>query len=155
MQTGKIPTIGWALYLACSWTWCIGMFLPVLMVRDFGFAGWVVFAIPNMVGAAALGWILSRPGFAQQLAAQHSIACQSFSSITFAFQCFFLAWVVRGLVGWAGVATGFALVVGMWLLMRGGRRERILATIVFAISIAAICACVGREGVLPHVLPAG
>ena len=29
-----LNTIGWGAYLACSWTWCIGMFLPVLLIRD-------------------------------------------------------------------------------------------------------------------------
>ena len=49
---------GWAAYLACSWTWCIGMFLPVLLVRDYGVWGWIVFAVPNVLGAAAMGWVL-------------------------------------------------------------------------------------------------
>lgn len=51
--------LGWAAYLACSWTWCIGMFLPVLLVRDYGVWGFVVFAVPNVVGAGAMGWVLS------------------------------------------------------------------------------------------------
>lgn len=29
----------WALFLASSWTWCIGMFLPVLLMRDAGWMG--------------------------------------------------------------------------------------------------------------------
>ena len=28
--------IGCAIFLACSWTWCIGMWLPVLLWRDYG-----------------------------------------------------------------------------------------------------------------------
>ena len=42
--------IGWAAFLASSWTWCIGMFLPVLMIRDYGGWGWAVFALPNILG---------------------------------------------------------------------------------------------------------
>ena len=49
----------WACFLGCSWTWVIGMFFPVLLLRDYGFMGWVVFAIPNVVGAAAMGWVLT------------------------------------------------------------------------------------------------
>jgi hypothetical protein len=49
-------TLGWANYLGMSWTWCIGMFLPVLLVRDYGIGAWWIFAIPNVVGAAAMGW---------------------------------------------------------------------------------------------------
>src|ERR1051325_4731620 len=51
---------GWAIYLGMSWTWCIGMFLPVLLVRDYGVWASVVFAVPNVLGAAAMGWVLSR-----------------------------------------------------------------------------------------------
>ena len=40
----KKPAVGlsWAVYLGVSWTWCIGMFLPVLIMRDYGIAGWLV-----------------------------------------------------------------------------------------------------------------
>ena len=31
------------------------MFLPILLIRDFGPAAWFVFAIPNVVGAAVMG----------------------------------------------------------------------------------------------------
>ncbi|HTL30770.1 MAG TPA: hypothetical protein VL282_16180, partial [Tepidisphaeraceae bacterium] len=44
IESAPIPWIGWAIYLGMSWTWCIGMFLPVLLVRDYGFWGWLVFA---------------------------------------------------------------------------------------------------------------
>ena len=41
-------TLGWAAYLGMSWTWCIGMFLPVLLIRDYGIWGFVVFAVPTL-----------------------------------------------------------------------------------------------------------
>lgn len=80
---------GWAAYLACSWTWCIGMFLPVLLVRDFGILGFVVFAVPNVVGAAAMGWVLRRESQSRTITAQHAQACAWFSVVTIAFQLFF------------------------------------------------------------------
>ncbi len=46
----------WRFYVATSWTWVIGMMLPVLLIRDFGPMGWLVFAVPNVIGAASLGW---------------------------------------------------------------------------------------------------
>ncbi|MDB5302268.1 MAG: hypothetical protein JWO87_3931, partial [Phycisphaerales bacterium] len=52
-DNSRLFALGWGAFLACSWTWCIGMFLPVLLVRDFGEMGWLVFAAPNVVGAAA------------------------------------------------------------------------------------------------------
>src|SRR5437762_393098 len=84
--------LGWAVYLGMSWTWCIGMFLPVLLVREFGVWGWVVFAIPNVIGAAAMGWIISRER-SHQIVQQHRAAVEAFSVITIAFQLFFLFWL--------------------------------------------------------------
>ena len=52
-RSNAVPLL-WALFLGVSWTWVIGMFLPVLLVRDYGMLGWIVFAVPNVVGAAAM-----------------------------------------------------------------------------------------------------
>lgn len=81
--------LAWAAFLACSWTWCIGMFLPVLLVRDLGVWGWVVFAIPNVIGAAAMGWVL-RDGASERLAARHAPAIEWFRLVTVVFQLWFL-----------------------------------------------------------------
>src|SRR5882724_1907679 len=108
--------LAWAAFLACSWTWCIGMFLPVLMVRDFGLLGWIVFAVPNIVGAAAMGWVLSKPGTAQRLAKDHALACQCFSTVTVTFHCFFVGWIVRAMLGWIGPALALAAAVAIYLL---------------------------------------
>ncbi len=82
------------MYLACSWTWCIGMFLPVLLIRDYGWLGFVVFAVPNVVGAAALGWVLTRHA-AERIAYRHVAAIRAFSACTVAFQVMFLVWLVK------------------------------------------------------------
>jgi hypothetical protein len=84
----------WAIYLAMSWTWCIGMFLPVLLVRDFGFWGWVVFAVPNVVGAAAMGWVLDAETSTAAVRA-HLAAARAFSIVTVVFQVFFGFWLFR------------------------------------------------------------
>src|SRR5947199_7998526 len=110
-------TLSWAAYLACSWTWCIGMFLPVLLVRDYGLGGWFVFAIPNVIGAAAMGWVLARPGASERLSTEHRTACVAFSAITLAFHAFFLAWLALRVIPlpwcFAAVAAGSAL-GGAW-----------------------------------------
>ncbi len=84
--------VSWGAYLACSWTWCIGMFLPILLVRDYGPWAFVVFAAPNVVGAAAMGWVL-RPGAAEEILERHRHACRLFSAVTIAFQLCFLNFV--------------------------------------------------------------
>lgn len=109
-------TLGWATFLGCSWTWCIGMFLPVILVREFGFWAWVVFAIPNVVGAAAMGWVLNRPTASAQIVARHADACAFFSVITILFHLLFLGWIVSGLVG---QAMALGLTAAAVVLMAG------------------------------------
>ncbi len=70
------------------------MFLPVLLVRDFGIWGIVVFAVPNVLGAAGMGWVLARPGLSERLVRDHRTACRWFSAITLTFQLFFLWWLL-------------------------------------------------------------
>ena len=146
-------TLGWAVYLACSWTWCIGMFLPVLMVREFGFLGWVVFAVPNVIGAAALGWVLSKPGAVERIVARHAVACQAFSAITIAFHCFFIGWLVRGMVGWPALVICAAAVLVIFLLTRGGKHELIVAVAIYAISLLAIALALSTRGIPANVYP--
>jgi len=88
---------GWAVYLGCSWTWCIGMFLPALLIRDLGFWGFVVFAVPNVVGAGAMGWVLRSPETSRKLVEDHKAAAVMFSRVTLLFHYFWIAW----LVSWA------------------------------------------------------
>lgn len=104
-RSPSADVLGIATYLASSWTWCIGMFLPVLLVRDLGLWAFLVFAIPNCAGAALMGWVLRRPGASEALVASHRSACVWFSRITVAFHAFFLMWMVqRTGVGWAVIA---------------------------------------------------
>lgn len=98
MQVGGVRTLGWAAYLACSWTWCIGMFLPVLLVRDFGVWAFVVFALPNVIGAGAMGWVLRSAGTASIILQTHRWAVSRFSLVTVAFHLFFLGWMVTVLM---------------------------------------------------------
>ena len=95
----------WAIFLGISWTWCIGMFLPVLLVRDYGVWGWVVFAIPNVIGAAAMGWVMRRIVDEKLFYLSHFYAAHAFSTITIAFHLFFMFWVIRHLIPGGPVLT--------------------------------------------------
>ncbi|MFZ4430294.1 MAG: hypothetical protein ACOYPS_08055 [Phycisphaerales bacterium] len=86
----------WAAYLGASWTWCIGMWLPVILLRDLGPWSFVVFALPNVIGAAAMGWVIPTADAAERLASEHANACRLFSVVTYLFQCFFLGAVAFG-----------------------------------------------------------
>jgi hypothetical protein len=119
VHPSALSTANWAVFLGMSWTWCIGMFLPVLLVHDYGVWAWVIFAVPNVVGAAAMGWVLDRRR-SRLMAEAHRAAIAVFSSVTVAFQVFFAMWVFSlpswragggewYLLGLAGVAAGAAV----------------------------------------------
>lgn len=113
--------ISWSAFLGVSWTWCIGMYLPVLLVRDFGVAGFLVFAIPNVVGAAAMGRMLPDAQSSRQFVARHRAACAAFSAVTILFHFFFVAWIGRGLIGPAAFGI-FAAALAVFLVVSFNQR---------------------------------
>ena len=110
----------WGAYLACSWTWCIGMFLPALLLRDMGWAGFLIFAIPNVLGAAAMGWVLTSRSDSVRFVEKHASAIEWFSIITLGFHLFWILWLASFVQSalqlptpyWLGIA---GLVLGMIL----------------------------------------
>jgi len=111
--------LGWSAFVACSWTWCIGMFLPVLLVRDYGVSGWIVFALPNVVGAAAMGWVLAGQSSSPAFVALHRWAAVMFSIVTLAFHAYFVSAVLGPLFGYWTTLPCAGLVAGLALLLRG------------------------------------
>lgn len=95
------------------------MFLPVLLIRDYGPVAWFVFAIPNVIGAAAMGWVLRSRDQSLQLTVRHRAATQVFSLVTIAFHFYVMLWFVPQLIGTiaSSVAFGVALVVLVPLLV--------------------------------------
>jgi len=69
------------------------MFLPVLLVRDYGIWGFAVFAVPNVLGAAGMGWVLRSREASVRLVDRHAGAAVWFSAVTIVFQAFFLGFV--------------------------------------------------------------
>jgi hypothetical protein len=104
-------TIGWGLFCASSWTWCIGMYLPIILIRWFGWPGLLVFLVPNVFGCAAFGYLCSRER-SERIGRDHAPALALFSAVTIAFQVFFVAWVARE-AGFAD-ALGSGVPIG-WL----------------------------------------
>lgn len=114
--------IGWAAYLGVSWTWCIGMFLPVLLVRDYGLWGFLVFAIPNCLGAAAMGWTLRDAATSRRFVERNSAAVYAFSAITIAFHAFWLTWLATFILpmtgsSYLGVVPAVVAALGLALWM--------------------------------------
>ncbi len=138
--------LGRALFLACSWTWCIGMFLPVFLIGDFGVWGWVAFAIPNVFGAMAVGLIVKTPERSRAIVERHANAMFVFSIITIAFHLYFLGQILRVMhpegngIGTLWWSPAFVLVVGLIAVALARLKQRgwmIASVVTFAISIIA------------------
>lgn len=145
-------------FLAASWTWCIGMFLPILLARDFGPWSYIVFALPNCVGAGVMGMILARReaghGAAGVLAA-HRRASIAFGAVTMAFQWYFLIWMLADAPRDQLLGLLPAAIVGMLLATwwRSGRLQGGLGGVAaVAISLALGAAWLIR-GDVPGVVP--
>lgn len=136
-------TAGWGLFCAASWTWCIGMFFPLLLLRDFGWPGLVAFLVPNVLGCAGFGYVLDRTS-ARRERERHAGAMVAFSAVTVAYQVFFLSAVFGTIAGWSGegaippawIAGGSAIVIGLLLSGLGDRWWPWLATLVVACSLS-------------------
>ena len=120
----------WSCFLGSSWTWVIGMLFPILLLRDYGPWGWIVFAVPNVLGAMAMGLVLHRQGLAQRILDRHKVACGVFSNFTFVFHVLVLCWVSAALLGWVSVVIILILVPAARLLNIGSifKKRRILIT---------------------------
>ena len=95
---GLFAILGWGAYLGTSWTWVIGMILPALLIRDMGIAGFFIFAIPNCLGAAAMGSIL-KGKVARSLPSRHMGMILTFSVITVAYHFYIAGYLLPHLLG--------------------------------------------------------
>ncbi|QBG48553.1 hypothetical protein EGM51_14505 [Verrucomicrobia bacterium S94] len=138
-------SIRWGAYLACSWTWCIGMFLPVLLLREMGWPGYLIFAVPNVIGAAAMGWVIKTGSDSVRFVEKHSGAVWWFSAITLAFHCYWISWLFRLLfrgleipgiwiAGGFGVFGAFVLLIG-WALFRGSVQKSALVLLALSLTV--------------------
>ncbi|MBC8108692.1 MAG: hypothetical protein H7Z14_19065 [Anaerolineae bacterium] len=134
-----------AIYLATSWSWCIGMFLPVLLIRDYGLWGWIVFAVPNVVGAGAMGWVLRRRTTSRHIVLAHAGACRWFSIVTFAFHIAFVGCILAPFMT-PKIGTYLLLLVAFGAIYLAGewraRADLVSSILVYALSCAMLIAYV-------------
>ena len=121
------------------------MFLPVLLVREMGVWGWIVFAVPNVIGAAAMGWVLRSRDSSEKITSTHSAACNAFSIVTIAFHVFFTLWFIPRLVGLPTSAVVFAL-TAIYLLatMTQSRSDLASAALVWTVSLGLLALWLAR-----------
>ena len=142
-----LRTLSWAIYLGMSWTWCVGMFLSVVLYREFGFAAWVAITVPNVIGATSVGFLCARPGTSEAVVARHREALVAFSAVTLAFHAFFLFWLAHaGLVPPTAAAAAVAVGVGVGLVKRGA----VAVDLLLGWAVLAVSAVVMIHG-LAHV----
>jgi hypothetical protein len=67
------------------------MYLPTLLVRDAGKAGFLAFLIPNAIGAASVGWVLA--GRADRFLQTKKPIILAFTAVTIAFHGYWIAWM--------------------------------------------------------------
>lgn len=110
--------LGWGAYLAASWTWCIGMYLPALLMRDHGWAGFVVFALPNVIGAAAMGWLMPAGDALEGWRRRHAVAIAWFSRVTVGFHLYFIGMLLAGVLPLGALPAGVAMVMAFMVVLR-------------------------------------
>ncbi len=124
------------------------MFLPALMMRDFGIAGFIVFAVPNVIGAALMGWVLTTKKQSIAMVANHASAVGWFSIITIAYHVFWIIWIFsfaqrmipipeEYLFGAGAVAVAWALTTSRGIKLG---RESQLALVLWIASAAVLVA---------------
>ena len=111
------------------------MVLPALLLRDYGLFGWIVFAVPNVLGAALMGLVLFRPQWSVDIVTNHRAACHNFTVITVAYHLFVVAWLFSKLFGLAAVPM---LVVAVGLCATLGLRDRNRSMLFVAAGVAIV-----------------
>jgi len=95
---GTLRKLGWGLYGASAWTWCIGMYLPVLLMQWYGWWGFLLIGIPNVAGCTYVGLKLRTAEASREFCRNHATAMRWFAIATVGFQLLFLAMVAKWLL---------------------------------------------------------
>ncbi len=81
-----------AFFLACSWFWCIGGFLPILLDQEFGKIAFPFFMFFNVVGAALFGFVWDEAARARFLS-RFLMPAQFFSVLVVGYHLVFMGWI--------------------------------------------------------------
>lgn len=135
---GWLGVIGWGAFLGTSWTWVIGMVLPALLIRDMGIAGFLIFALPNCIGAAAMGSVLSSK-VARNLPRKHGGMILTFSIVTVAYHFYIAGYLLPNLLGWVslGLFAGSVSLASLFLIFWKDKGALIFSLLVWLVSISA------------------
>lgn len=135
----------WGLFCTSSWTWCIGMYLPFILLRLWGWPGFWAFFIPNVLGCTLFGFVLT-PESSRRMVQRLAGPMVAFSVVTVAYQCFFAGWAAQSLFVREGVMTTIVstgipialLLAGGWMALRRDKHWLVFAAAAFAIALGAV-----------------
>ena len=110
----------------------------------------VIFAVPNVIGAAAMGWLL-KGGVSQTIVVTHRLTIKAFSAVTATFQIFFAAWALGHAENVWWLCVVIALSAAMFYAIHAKAvTQVILAICIFIVSIVMFAA--GHDLLkLPHI----
>jgi len=108
------------------------MFLPILLLRWWGWPGFVAFAVPNILGCVAFGYVFT-PETSRRFVTRFAPSIRWFAWVTIAFQSWFGAWADRrlGMQGLLGTSVNWfdvcRLLPLLFFMFPGGGRFWTLA----------------------------
>ena len=111
------------------------MIFPALLLRDYGLYGWIVFAVPNVLGAALMGLVLFKPQWSVDIVRNHRVACHNFTVVTVAYHLFVVAWLFSKLFGLGAVPM---MVIAIGICATLGMRDRNRSMLLVALGLAIV-----------------
>jgi len=126
-------TLQYSFYLACSWLWCLGGFLPLILARDYGWPALAAFTFFNVGGAIAMGFYFKNRRHQHTFESKHKPMIGFFSYVTIAYQLFFIAWLGT-LISQPFLPASVLAIAFIIYLSRGGINH--WALIIYLLSIA-------------------
>jgi hypothetical protein len=123
------------------------MYLPRIMIDRFGWPGFIAFAVPNVLGCAAFGYVVKTHGKSKQMVNRHGSAMTWFSIVTIAYQVFFAVWLFAAVLPnvrdqvWMPILAG-VIVYGLAVVFSffDDRDFLVLTALVYGVSLAAFWA---------------
>ena len=131
------------------------MYLPVYLAKDFGALSFLVFAIPNIIGAAAVPFLLRSAPAVRTFALRHLEAIRAFAFATILFHIVFLSgFMPTGILGLDLGVGGITVVMALLVGVSSRPRATTMAVGVWALSlILALCAILAARKGLYYSMP--
>jgi hypothetical protein len=93
------------------------MYLPKLLLDRFGWPGFIAFAVPNVLGCAAFGYVVKNRQRSESMVLKHGIAMAAFSIVTIAYHVLFLCLLLNWLTDIdRSISNGPSLMAGIAML---------------------------------------